>query len=228
MCVMEMNNTLYELLKEVFEIDDDNRAKSIASKQDSDYFEKKFKRLEGIIGGDAAYDIVSNGKFADYRNAHLNEYLALASEVSDIIKERMFEPSLKQDWFYSIFYSIESLTDFMVNPDYGNRKKEILDPKLKQYLLFNPSSEQSKGYLNDLITNGSIRVGNHEHWSTNGATGTRENNILKKIGYELNLAFNSMNYEKPGIQINFGQNTITIDEKDHKNLRSLRDRAYNG
>ena len=37
-----------------------------------------------------------------------------------------------------------------------------------------------------------------------------------------------MNYEKPGIQINFGQNTITIDEKDHKNLRSLRDRAYNG
>ena len=224
---MEIDNTLYELLKEVFEIDDDNRAKSIASKQDSDYFEKKFKRLEGIVG-DAAYDIVSNGKFADYRNAHLNEYLALASEVSDIIKERMFEPSLKQDWFYPRFYSIEFLKNFMTDPDYGSRKKEIVDPKLKQYLLFNPSSEQSKGYLNDLIAEGSLSIGNHEHWSTNGTTGARGKNILKKIRYELNLAFNSMDYEKPGTKINFGQNTVTIDEKDRNNLRLLRDRAYNG
>ncbi|MFH1052843.1 MAG: hypothetical protein V1740_00325 [Candidatus Woesearchaeota archaeon] len=221
-----MDEELEALLLD-FEIDPE-RARVIAQKQDYNYFCEKFERLEIMIGSDAAFKVLQNGQFADYRNSSLEGYFDLAVEVNNLLGDKKDRLNMPSDWYAHFFYSHDTLRQFI------NRKPEDIEEETSppseifgKYLLFNPGHPQSREYLQTLIQSGELNVGDHEHWARSQSSGTRGENILKKMRYEITQAFHHFGYERPVIEINHGQKKITVSESARERLRLLRDHAYN-
>ena len=227
----QVDKELEELLI-VFEVDP-ARAEAAAKKQTFDQFDNKFIRLESLIGSNHAYAVVKESSsiegesFIDYSNSKSDEYFESAEKVAEILKDEIIKgPS--ERWYVPFFYSIQSLNTFLEKKDeiVLHRPKE--DLALHKYYLFHSDNEQSKDYLDLLIRKGKITVGDSEHWVKSGKpNGVRGNAILKKIIYQLTSSFGELDLGRPNYTVNYGQNKLTVDNGTQKNLRIIRDTAYN-
>lgn len=202
-----------------------NKAAKASKTQTLDYFYDKFKRLEGLVSEKAAYTIVEKGEFSLYRNGDLEKYFTLAGKVVDKIKKNMFSEKLPKNWFVKQFYSIESLENFLKKEKEESEEKNIQHLKVGRYRILNSSDSQAKKYMNDLIENRRIEVGDHEHWARADNQGLRGQNILVYLANEIRHMCSDSGLEYPRIRILHGQKAMTIDEKTSLNLRILRDKA---
>jgi len=209
------------------------RAEAAAKKQTFSQFSEKLDRLESLIGTNHAYAVIKESSsiegesFIDYANSKSNEYFESAEKVAKILKDEIIKGSSER-WYVPFFYSIQSLNTFLEKKDeiVSHRSKE--DLALHKYYLFHPDNEQSRDYLDLLIRKGDITVGDSEHWVKSGKpNGVRGNAILKKIIYQLTSSFGELDLGRPNYTVNYGQNKLTVDSGTQKNLRLIRDMAYN-
>ena len=220
-----MPNELEEILIELFDVDRE-KAGEISRNQTLHNFDKGLTRLEGLLGEGIAYEIVKSGDFASYRNSRLQDYFNLAEQVLDKIKDRVHQDN--GNWHARLFYSIESLSKFLEKDGEELEESEPNGTGFSRYYLFNKDNKTSRQYLDSLIRDGELFVGTHEHWQrSDRIRGPRGRNILIKVGYELKMAFSEVDFDKPKVNINYGQHRISVDDETKNKLRILRDMAYN-
>ena len=212
---------------------DPDRAKAAAKKQTFDQFDIKLNRLDALIGTNAAYEVIAKGpstgedSFIDYTSSQLEDYFKLAGEVAGIVEDAIMKEH-SESWYAPFFYSIQSLNNFLEKKDEIVPHEPKKDLALYKYHLFHSDNEQSRDYLDFLIRNGEVKVGDSEHWrKSEKPNGPRGNNILKRIIYELTMSFEKLELGKPGYEVNYGQNKLTVDAGTQQNLRSIRDRVNN-
>lgn len=209
------------------------RANATAKKQTLDQFSKKLDRLESLIGTDASYEVIAEAhsiegeSFIDYTGHQLERYFRLAGNVAGILQDAIIKEH-SESWYAQFFYSIQSLNNFLEKKDEIISHESGNDLALHKYYLFHSDNDQSKEYLSLLIRKGKVTVGDSEHWrKSEKHNGPRGNNIIKKIIYELTSSFGELDLGKPKYQVNYGQNKLTVDAETQKNLRLVRDMAYN-
>ena len=218
---------LYEVLTEVFGIDEEEAMKA-NSKHSLQDFEKNFSRLEGIVGFEVAVAAVRLGEFLGYKNSHLERYFSLVNnlrnELSGKYGSNGTEPLLRNK---EAFYSVGSLESALTEDDGSVDNACGMNSIVHLHKLLHKRNENSRRYLNFLIGQGYLEVGENEHWTVSDRdTNQRGRNILKIIRSQLNHVFSELGYEKPQIEINFGQHKLTIGNHAKSKLVEIRDRAY--
>jgi len=218
---------LEEILLKVIGLPED-KASAAARTQTLDDFEKKFKRLECLVGEDAAYDVTEKGEFSLYRNGELETYFALATRVVEITKSHLYSEDFKKNPFAKLFYSMESLETFLQEENEKHNDKEINGVNGGEYRLLSRTDQQAIDYLAEIIEEGKLTVRGHEHWAKKGyPTGLRGQNILKHIAWEIKRMCREAGMPNPYAEVLHGQKSIEVNEATRTTLRVLRDKAYN-
>lgn len=222
--------TLTELLVEIFEVPIE-KAKIAAKVKSLEDISRQIKDLESYVGENTAYAIIKNGEFITYTNGQLKEYKALLQEAVTTLKDQFSHDGNLNIQFANKLYSIETLKEFLSKKDEITEQMMIDKDKLLRYRIFNPTNESSRKYLSSLIDTGELEVGRFEFWTKYGnqksadtAMGT---SILKKMAFELSLAFRESGYDDPKIILNHANRKLTIAAENIDTLRILRDHAYN-
>jgi hypothetical protein len=198
------------------------KARSIARRMTFANFAEAYDTLSALIGEDYASQVVEKGKFLDYRNGTMEEYHALAREAVGRIEEVTEDVS-------RAFYSIPRLKAFLYPQDNGTTVTvDCSNLELADCKILHKDNPQSRMYLDTLIEEGELSVGIHEHWckARNNNAGPRGLNIIRKMTYQLALAFSQVGYKRLEYDINHGQCTLKISDNTRKRLRTLRASAY--
>ena len=213
------NVELTNLLTSVFEVDQ-KRAEEVARSLTVETFDSNFSRLEAIIGFDNAAFVVKEGRFLGYRNNEIENYFKLAHDVSAKIDHSLPIP-------VQIFYSIESLHEFLRSKQEGKVAIDVSRLNISKYRLLHPDNEQSKKYLNTLIEDGHITVETNERWNKSLNKGVRAVDIVRKIAYELTMVFNDLDIGRPWYNLNNGQMKLIITHPTTREyLKEIRDKVY--
>lgn len=212
---------LEEILTTIFEIPAE-KARDICAKGKltEQTFSHYFSTLENILGFDSAAQIVREGRFLEYSNSMMDRYLQLAREaygrLSGIVNEKTT----------SFFYSLESLHQCLAPP----RTALVIDPaklRLSHYSLLHVDNDMARDYLDTIITQGDLIIGNHEHWrKSKSEKGPRGLNIIKKIAYQIHILFSHLDLGRPDFTLTFSQNKLSLAEETRRQLAQIRDIAY--
>lgn len=213
--------TLTELLVD-FGVDED-RAKDASKRWDENSFEDMFIQLECLMGFDNTVEVLTEGDILDYENGYLGDYMRMARIVSGQMKHRVSRDHA------SIFYSLNNLNGYV---DLSSKEEEsgidISVLNLGPLRLLHPDNSRSVKYLNELIEDGEISFGEHEHWMRgNGQeSGPRAATIGVAIKSQLKQIFNELGLEEPCVSVNYGKRCVWVDEYTSTKLREIRAKAY--
>jgi hypothetical protein len=222
----KLDSELEDILLKVIGMPEDKAAKA-AHIQNMDYFEKKFKRLECLVGDNTAYDIAEKGEFALYKNGELDRYFSLATKVVELTKEHIYSEDFKKN-AAKFFYSIESLETFLKEESEQEESKKIAGVSNGEYRLLSRTDQQAIDYLAEIIDEGKLTVRGHEHWAKKGLpTGLRGQNILKHIAWEIKRMCREAGMQDPYAVVMHGQKSIEVDDATRTTLRIIRDKVYN-
>ena len=108
------------------------------------------------------------------------------------------------------------------------KKLDFSNLNLGEYRILHTNNEKSVLYLNSLIEEGTLKLGEHEHWSKskNKGTGPRGVKIAKVIDQQIKQLFNELDLEPPKNKIEFGESTLTIAEETQERLEKIRKEIY--
>ena len=192
-------------------------------------FETNYRRLEDIIGYDAASEVVQNGDFIDYRNSQLEDYLQLARQAHTKLEEDAKRLNRHIPILHNLFYSVQSLKEFL---GLSNGELKVDSTKLdsldiSRYLILHRDNEKSAKYLDSLIKDGYVNVQHNEHWvKASKHKGSRGRHILEKIAFELACIFHDLGLSRPKYKINYGQHQLMVYGNTIQLLRQIRNKVY--
>ena len=216
---MGLDQRLEDVLKSIFEVES-KKAEQAAKISTLEEFELNFRRLENLLDFKGAAEVVRLGEFLAYRNSQLDKYFQLAYLAIG-----------KMDAFLPVpikpFYSVTTLKEYLGIKEEDSKVIDHSKLKLASYRILHIDHPMSVAFLESLIENGEVVVGDNDRWSrSKSKEGPRGPSILRRIAFELVEIFNDLEMNRPQYDINFGQSKITLDRTTSEALRKVRDSAY--
>ena len=200
------------------------KAQAIAQHVAPGQFLVNFGQLENLLGSELAVKAVSEGGyFLEYSNGELRDYMNKACMAATKMEADF---GTVPQGFTPWFNSNETLDAYFGQDKH--QKTRVDTSKMEKVLFYRILKQEdptSRRYLNALISDGNLVIGENERWNKKNE-GARGLNIAIQLSKQLYNIFSELGLKDPGCHIEHNQRRITIPHATQDVLRLIRSHAY--